>query len=150
MLRLVDESVRDLWHNPVTGARHKTIAVLMELHRGTLRQHYRQHGRSFTATQKLLMCQDLLRALLYIWQNGLVHLDVKFENVLVADDGRLVLSDFGTAQRVDANGFSQNPDTEPLLATKSIWRQKSWGRRLHNAFNSADSLVGSAAPCSSR
>jgi serine/threonine protein kinase len=104
MLALVDESVRDLTMNHVTGEPRKTIAVVMELHPSTLAQHYKKHGRTLTPAQKLRMCCDLLSALYYVWEHRLVHFDIKFDNVLVAEDGRLVLSDFGTAQEVDKDG----------------------------------------------
>ncbi len=116
MLATVDESVRDLAINQVTGEPLKTTAVVMELHRGTLAHHYRQHGRNITPAQKLRMCGDLLRALLYVWEHRLVHFDVKFDNVLVAEDGRLVLSDFGTAQEVDADGCFEA--TGPLIGNQ--------------------------------
>ncbi len=73
--------------NAVTGDCLKTISVAKDLHRGTLTQNYWQHGPDITPLQKLRMCRELLAALFYTWEKGLVHLDVKFDNVLVADDG---------------------------------------------------------------
>jgi hypothetical protein len=105
MLALADVSVRDLMVNHGTRQPRKTVAVVMELHSGTLMQYYKEHGPTLTAAAKLRMCRELLGALLYVWENRLVHLDVKFDNVLVAADGHLVLSDFGTAQPVDAQGW---------------------------------------------
>jgi serine/threonine protein kinase len=118
MMALADKSVRDLLIKQVTGEPRKTVAIAMELHSGTLTQHYIQHGRTITSVQKLRMCKNLLAALLYIWEHGFVHLDVKFDNVLVAEDGRLVLSDFGTAQHVDAQGWLLVSDDGQLLGNR--------------------------------
>ncbi|GAA0485302.1 hypothetical protein Ade02nite_08760 [Paractinoplanes deccanensis] len=40
---------------------------------------------------------DLLAALTAAWEADVLHLDVKPSNVLIADDGRVVLTDFGPA-----------------------------------------------------
>ncbi|MEV4351658.1 serine/threonine-protein kinase, partial [Actinoplanes sp. NPDC049596] len=40
---------------------------------------------------------DLLSALTAAWRADVLHLDVKPSNVLIADDGRVVLTDFGPA-----------------------------------------------------
>ncbi len=116
MVALADASVRDLMLNPVTGAPRGTVAVAMELQACTLTEHYTRNGRTLTAADKLRMCRELLSALRYVWDNGLVHFDVKFDNVLVALDGRLVLSDFGTAQRVDEQGWLDV--TAPLVGNQ--------------------------------
>ena len=45
---------------------------------------------------------QLATALAYLHRHGIVHRDLKPGNVLVADDGRLVINDFGTAQLAGA------------------------------------------------
>ncbi len=116
---VVDGSVRDLMVNHMTGAALKTTAAVLELHRCTLRQHYEQQGGAagVAAAHKRRMCGDLVSALLYVWQQRLVHLDVSLDNVLVAEDGRLVLSDFGSAQQVDAEGCLEF-GSAPLLGNQ--------------------------------
>ncbi|MGK4006876.1 sigma 54-interacting transcriptional regulator [Sorangium sp. So ce1036] len=68
-----------------------------ELIRGrTLAEHAR--GRSFRATLPVLL--DALDALGWLHGAGIVHGDVKPENVLVRDDGSGVLIDLSAARRV--------------------------------------------------
>ena len=47
---------------------------------------------------------DLRSGLEYIHANGIVHRDLKLQNVLVGPDGHVVLSDFGVSKIFDAKG----------------------------------------------
>ena len=54
---------------------------------------------------------DLIDALTYLKSSNIVHKDIKPDNVLVGDDGRFVLSDFGSARIVPAELVAESPAT---------------------------------------
>jgi serine/threonine-protein kinase len=87
------------------------IFLVMELVDGrTLREVLREAGRldEVSALQYMI---PVLEALAAAHRAGLVHRDVKPENVLVAADGTVKVGDFGLARAVDAS---------PLTATTGL------------------------------
>ena len=87
------------------------IFLVMELVEGrTLREVLREAGRldEVSALQYMI---PVLEALAAAHRAGLVHRDVKPENVLVATDGTVKVGDFGLARAVDAS---------PLTATTGL------------------------------
>ena len=59
---------------------------------------------------------DLREGLVYIHANGVIHRDLKLQNVLIGPDGHVVLTDFGISKIFDAKGDgSQLVDTVKTL-----------------------------------
>ena len=80
------------------------IGVWMEfVHGRTLEQQLRDHG-PFAVERVVKSGVDLASALSSVHHAGLIHRDVKAQNVLCDRDGRLVLTDFGaTCEQHDAS-----------------------------------------------
>jgi TolB-like protein/Tfp pilus assembly protein PilF len=84
------------------------IGLWMELVRGaTLEQLVQQRG-PFSAREAALLGIDLCRALAAIHAAGLIHRDVKAQNVMREEGGRIVLMDLGTSRE------SAEPGSHPL------------------------------------
>jgi TolB-like protein/tRNA A-37 threonylcarbamoyl transferase component Bud32 len=80
------------------------VGLWMELVRGaTLEQGLHEHG-PLSAREAALVGIDLCRALAAIHGAGLIHRDVKAQNVMREDGGRIVLMDLGTGRETDRTG----------------------------------------------
>ncbi|MGH3443977.1 MAG: Stk1 family PASTA domain-containing Ser/Thr kinase [Nocardioidaceae bacterium] len=80
-----------------------TVFLAMEYIPGhTLRDVIRKEA-PLTPAKALALIDPVLSALATAHQAGLIHRDVKPENVLIADDGRIKVADFGLARAVSAD-----------------------------------------------
>ncbi|MBZ5736792.1 Stk1 family PASTA domain-containing Ser/Thr kinase [Nocardioides mangrovi] len=80
-----------------------TVFLAMELIDGhTLRDVIRKES-PIPPGRALALLEPILSALASAHRAGLIHRDVKPENVLIADDGRIKVADFGLARAVSAD-----------------------------------------------
>ena len=94
-----------------------TVFLAMELIPGhTLRDTIGKEAPLSTA-RTLALLEPVVSALAAAHRAGLVHRDVKPENVLISDDGRVKVADFGLAKAVSAT--TQHTATGVLIGTVS-------------------------------
>ena len=85
------------------GDEDGTVFLVMELVPGhTLRDVVRKEA-PLPPSRALAVLDPVLSALAAAHRAGLIHRDVKPENVLIADDGRVKVADFGLAKAVSAD-----------------------------------------------
>jgi serine/threonine protein kinase len=85
------------------GFSDRHVFLVMEYVPGrTLRDLLKERGR-LGPRQALSLLQPILAALGAAHRAGLVHRDVKPENVLLTDDGQVKVADFGLARAVSAS-----------------------------------------------
>ncbi len=100
-------SAARLAHNHVVavhdqGSDDGCVYLVMEYVAGrTLRDVVREHG-PLDPAQALALLDPVLEALGAAHAAGFVHRDVKPENVLISDDGRVKVADFGLARAVSS------------------------------------------------
>ncbi|MBK5306820.1 MAG: Stk1 family PASTA domain-containing Ser/Thr kinase [Frankiaceae bacterium] len=95
-------AVHDQGTDPSTG----TAYLVMEYVAGkTLRDVIRDSG-PVPANRALALLEPVLRALAAAHAAGLVHRDVKPENVLLGDDGRVKVADFGLARAIETSNLT--------------------------------------------
>jgi beta-lactam-binding protein with PASTA domain/serine/threonine protein kinase len=94
-----------------------TVFLAMELVSGhTLRDTIGKEA-PMSPSRALALLEPVVSALAAAHRAGFVHRDVKPENVLIADDGRIKVADFGLAKAVSAN--TKHTATGVLIGTVS-------------------------------
>ena len=79
----------------------ETVFLAMEyISGGSLAKRF-QNPVAITLEQSTAMLTAIAQALDYAHAQGVIHRDLKLENILVGDNDRLILSDFGIARMVD-------------------------------------------------
>ncbi len=83
-----------------------TLAIAMELVEGTPLRHY--CGRALDVAEVLNWGRQIASALTAAHAEGLAHLDLKPENIMVRNDGILKVLDFGLARFVEQKGSASS------------------------------------------
>jgi serine/threonine-protein kinase len=88
------------------------VGLWMELIKGRTLEQILEQGERFTVAEVVEIGVQLCGAMSAVHSAGLLHRDIKCHNVMLADDGRLVLMDFGTGREIgdsSAAGFAGTP-----------------------------------------
>ncbi len=80
--------------------------IVMELVNGDTLFHHLQNNAQFGLKEVGEIVHQLLDGLDYAHNQGVVHRDIKPSNILINDDGRIKISDFGIA-RLDTSTLTQ-------------------------------------------
>ncbi|PIQ27860.1 hypothetical protein COW36_08580 [bacterium (Candidatus Blackallbacteria) CG17_big_fil_post_rev_8_21_14_2_50_48_46] len=76
-------------------------------------------GQRFTLLEALDLIQQLCQALHYLHEQGVIHRDIKPSNILVNNENRLFLTDFGCSRQVFAPQLTQTRMLQGTLAYMS-------------------------------
>ncbi|MEP7359111.1 MAG: protein kinase, partial [Anaerolineales bacterium] len=98
------------WHHPnilqvyyaddADGLYYYVMEYVQGQDLGVVLAGYRAEGQHMPQAEVLRIGRAVANALDYAHQRGVIHRDVKPANVMVAEDGRVVLADFGIAMNV--------------------------------------------------
>jgi len=100
------------------GEHDKTVYMVMPLlSGGSLADLVRTQKLSLIELSNIV--DQIASALDYIHAHGLVHRDIKLENILIDDNGRAVLSDFGLVKALDESAKNRfRPKNEDWHSTR--------------------------------
>ena len=96
------------------------IGLWMELVRGRTLEELLDDGRRFAVSEVIDIGLQLCGAVSAVHQAGFLHRDIKSHNVMLADDGRVVLMDFGTGWKIKDNSEATPAGTPLYLAPELI------------------------------
>jgi len=98
--RLADPHVVNVFDQGQDG---ELAYLVMEYLPGITLRELLKEQRRLTVTQTITIMDAVLSGLAAAHRAGLIHRDVKPENVLLAEDGRIKIGDFGLARASSAN-----------------------------------------------
>lgn len=101
------------------------IGLWMELVKGRSLEDVLREGRVFTAKEVVELGVQLCKAVSAVHGAGLIHRDVKAQNVMLADDGRVVLMDFGTGRELAEESETSVAGSPLYLAPEVLAGEKA-------------------------
>ncbi len=94
-------------HDAFEDQETKTSCIVMELVPGKTLESILLSGQILTLDQTLKIIRQVAEGLEYAHQNQVVHRDLKPANILVTDDGRIKITDFGIAKVLAREGVAR-------------------------------------------
>ena len=85
----------------------KSNYIVMEYVEGRTLKQLIAHRGSITIDESVNIMKQLVSAVTHAHKMGIIHRDIKSQNVLIKDDGTVKLSDFGIAYMNDSSGITQ-------------------------------------------
>jgi TolB-like protein/Tfp pilus assembly protein PilF/tRNA A-37 threonylcarbamoyl transferase component Bud32 len=101
------------------------IGLWMEFVRGHTLEQILDGRKLVSADETVDIGVELCRAMSAVHGAGLLHRDIKTHNVMRAEDGRIVLMDFGTGRELDADASSDLAGTPLYLAPEILDGQQA-------------------------
>jgi serine/threonine protein kinase/tetratricopeptide (TPR) repeat protein len=101
------------------------IGLWMEFVRGHTLEQILDEGRVVSVDEVVGIGLELCRAMSAVHGAGLLHRDIKTHNVMRAEDGRIVLMDFGTGKELADEALSDLAGTPLYLAPEVLNGQQA-------------------------
>ena len=96
------------------------IGLWMEFVRGRTLKQIVDDGKVFSGAEATEIGVELCQAVAAVHNEGLLHRDIKAQNVMLAENGRAMLMDFGTGRELADNSTSDLAGTPLYLAPEIL------------------------------
>ena len=103
-------------HDAFDDQENQTSCIVMELVPGVTLEKILDSGRPLTIEQTLSIVRQVAEGLDYAHRNQVIHRDLKPANILVTEDGRAKITDFGIAKVLAREGVAR---TVGMMGTPS-------------------------------
>lgn len=123
-------TVRVLDKSRTTG---KDAYMSMELVQGYTLGHRLAFGGALPMEQAVGVATRIAEALHAAHQSGVVHRDLKPDNVLLGSDGSVKVADFGLSAQISEPGAAGTPGFRSPEFDKLYHHVDRWGKRAHGA-----------------
>lgn len=90
--------------------------------------------RMLTAREIIRYAVQFISGVAHIHSKGLLHLDIKPDNILLSDNDEALLSDFGLADYTDENGWYQVTYHYIKHTAPEIWDNQGWATVQFDIF----------------
>ncbi|MFY0741789.1 Stk1 family PASTA domain-containing Ser/Thr kinase [Solibacillus silvestris] len=81
--------------------------IVMEYIKGKTLKQYIQEFSPLSAARSVHIMKQLLSAIAHAHENGIIHRDIKPQNILMDEEGNVKITDFGIATSLGATSFTQ-------------------------------------------
>ena len=106
---------------------NNTAYIVMEYLKGkTLRQFLKWRGGKLQAKEALYFIEKVGKALEVLHQSQFLHRDIKPDNIIIAEDGRIILIDFGAGRNMQ----NQSTDNFTAMLTPGYAPLEQYGQAL--------------------
>ena len=107
---------------------NETAYIVMDFIEGeTLLKKLQREGPMDYGTCISLMT-PIMQALAEVHKHGIIHRDISPDNIMVQNDGRLILLDLGAAKDLDIQGKDGNMQSSQMVAKQGFSPMEQYGR----------------------
>ncbi|MGA3322839.1 MAG: protein kinase [Terriglobia bacterium] len=103
-------------HDAFDDAENQTSCIVMEMVPGVTLEKILNSGSPLTTEQILILVRQVVEGLDYAHRHQVIHRDLKPANILVTEDGRAKITDFGIAKVLAQQGVAR---TVGIMGTPS-------------------------------
>jgi len=97
---------------------------------GSLNDVMNSLDRPFKEKEIALICQQSLVGLIYLHSKQIIHRDVKAANILLTDNGRIKIADFGVSQQILSTFSKGSIAGTPYWMAPEILKQEKYSNKV--------------------